>query len=189
MMLIQLFGCLGFAMLSEILGRRAGDELQVAQASCDQAVVGGFADEYGGVYALVGEVNAAIAELGIDDEIRIPIDELAECGYDDLPPKAHGQMDPESTMRCGGRAAQGVFSDLDIRQNLLALFEKSRTLVGQTDRARGAVQELNTELDLKPRDGFTDGRGGESEAMSGHRKAFCLCYARKNTKCIEVFHA
>jgi hypothetical protein len=25
--------------------------------------------------------------------------------------------------------------------------------------------------------------------MSGHRKAFCLCYARKNTKCIEVFHA
>src|SRR5690606_38945622 len=101
MVMIKIIRSKGLAVFSEILWRGAGHKTQMAQFSRDQARNGELADLHGDVDAFVREIDGAVAELCIDNQIRMLFQEARNHRHDDAPPESYRQMHAQASMWAG----------------------------------------------------------------------------------------
>jgi aryl-alcohol dehydrogenase-like predicted oxidoreductase len=146
------------AAAPEVVRRRAGEHTRVQQPAPDQRRGLWLAEPDGHVEAVGHQVAHAVAHREFDGQVWVPREQRPEARREHEVAERLVDVDPEPPAHRGARAARRGRGVLDRRQVRRDRLVEPAPLVGERDRARGAVEDAHADAGLEPRDGATHRR-------------------------------
>ena len=122
----------------------------------------------GDVVAVLLQVDLAVVQVDLHVDFGKRADELAQRRRHITPPEADRRRDLEPAFRLAHLVVDAGTRGLDLGEDALDMAEERRALLGDTDRARRAVEEARGELVLQRLDAFRDGARRQAE-LGAHR--------------------
>ena len=170
-------------MLGVGIWRRDEDEF-VAHEGLDvnSALAGRAFDESDGDFAIEQKFDDFFGVAAVERELHAGM--LVEEGTDETRKNVLGDRggDAESEI-AGGLAVIGgqlLFGFSGQRRDLFGVAEEGRSLRGEGDAIRGAIEETNSEIVLEGLDLERDGRLGQKQMLGGFAEVEMLGYGAEN---------
>ena len=131
------------AMPGQVGRRRAGDEMQDADAPRNQRRVGQRAAAHRAVDAFLDQVHRPVAAAHFHRDVGIAPVEIRQRRDDHPLPQAAGHLDPQAPAGARMGARQRVLGVADVGQDAPAMLVVGGAVGGDIDLAGGAVEQLD----------------------------------------------
>jgi hypothetical protein len=117
------------------------------------------------------------------------LNEARQGRHDQQAAERHRHFYAQPAARNAARLGHFAFGLVQLAQGFAATVVEAGAEVGQTERARGAVQQARAETLFQPADGLADRRGGHSKRLGGRNETVGLHDAYKSDDVTETVQA
>ncbi len=173
-MVPEFIGRLRHVVRVEVMRRRAGHDTHIEQFARDQRRVLQVPDANGDVHALLDKIDAAVVEIEVEADLRVPFRERS----DRLAHVPYTERQRQGDTQCAAQLAVLLLCRrlglIEIGEDARAVLVEAAPRIRQVQRARRAPQQLHAEALLERRDAPADGRLGRVEPVCRRREAASL---------------
>ena len=155
----------GPAVAREVAGRGHGRDAGLDQLARHQRGGRRRAEAQRDVEALAHQVAELVARDELERELRMPLDEAVDVRRQQQPRGEGVDVDAQPALHRARGAAGARHRVLDAEHQRIDAGVELAALVGQAQRARGAVEQPHADARLEPRDGPAHARGRDAQRI------------------------